>query len=183
MSAQSPFARWWDSLWATATRYGVMRDLADTRWDRLRTPGGLRLLIFVAFSVMFAGPPVVWFVEDPLGLVTLAFVVSVFLTWFLLRRAVRLIPDAPDEALDERLMAIRDRAYLGAYRAFAGLVGLIAAVFLVWSIAEIRAGVISASLSMTWPQVNAVIWFVFAQILLWPSVVLAIALQRKDVSI
>lgn len=49
---------------------------------------------------------------------------SLFSWWFvltlaaylLLRTSVRVVADAPDELLDERLVAVRDRAYLVAYR-------------------------------------------------------------------
>ena len=183
MTDRSVISRSWEWLWATTNRHEVMKDLADTRWDRLRTPRALRALTALALIVMFAGPVLVWFLQDPLGLIPLALVASVFVTWFLLRRAVRLVADAPDDALDERLEAIRNRTYLGAYRAFGGVVWLIATVFLIWSIVEIRAGIVSVSLELTWPQVNALIWFVFGQVMLWPSVVLAIALQKKDVSL
>lgn len=167
-------------LWWTTDRKGVMKNLADTKWNWLRTASGLKTLVVASLFVMFAGPTIVWFVNDG-GVLTLVLVASIFSVWFLLRRAVRLVADAPDDALDERLEAIRNRAYLGAYLAFANVVSVIATAFLIWSIAEIRAGVMSVGLLLTWPQVNAVIWFVLGQVLLWPSVLLAIALLRKKV--
>lgn len=42
-----------------------------------------------------------------------------------LRFSVRLIADAPAELLDERLIAVRDRTYLTAYRALSFVIGII----------------------------------------------------------
>lgn len=44
--------------------------------------------------------------------------------WVLLNRAVRLIAEAPDQALDERLVAVRNAAYRTAYRMVAVVTGL-----------------------------------------------------------
>lgn len=167
----------------SAHRQHIAKGLADTRWDGLRTPFGLGAVIAVAMVVLFVAPVLVWFVEDPIGLVPVAFVGSVYLTWFLLRRVARFVTVAPDEALDERLIAIRNRTYLLAYRALAGVFGLIAGALLVWSIVEIRSGAPAASFSISWPQVNALIWFVLAQILLMPSLTLALGIRRRKVQL
>jgi hypothetical protein len=45
--------------------------------------------------------------------------------YFALRYSVRLIGDAPTELLDERLVAIRDRTYLMAYRWLSFVIGII----------------------------------------------------------
>jgi hypothetical protein len=45
-----------------------------------------------------------------------------------LRFSVRLIADAPTELLDERLIAIRDRTYLSAYRWLSFVVGIVVGV-------------------------------------------------------
>ena len=162
-------------------RSGVVRELADTRWDWLRGPIGVRTVIALSILVLFVAPVVVWFVEDRSGAVPLAFVASVFLTWFLLRRAVRLVMDAPDRALDERLIAVRNQAYFLAYRALAGVMGTLASLLLLWSIIEIRSGAPFLQLTLTWPQVNALLWFVLAQVVLVPSLALAISLHRRKV--
>lgn len=162
-------------------RKSVVREFADTRWDWLRGARGLRILVTLSILVLFVAPVVVWFVEDSLGLVPLAFVATVYLTWFALRRAVRLVADAPDEALDERLITIRNQAYLTAYRALAAVIGIAASTLLLWSIVEIWSGTQVAQLSLTWPQVNALVWFALAQALLLPSLSLAIAINRRKV--
>lgn len=48
--------------------------------------------------------------------------------FFTLRFSVRLIADAPTELLDERLIAIRDRTYLSAYRWLSFVVGIVVGV-------------------------------------------------------
>ena len=164
-------------------RRGVVRELDDTRWDWLRGPLGLRMVVALSIVVLFVAPVVVWFVEDRWGLVTLAFVASVFLTRFLLRRAVRVVMDAPDHALDERLIAVRNQAYFVAYRAIAGVMGTGASLLLLWSIVEIRSGAQVADLSFSWPQVNALLWFVLAQVVLLPSLALAMSIHRRKVQL
>ena len=170
-------------LWHSTSPREVTKDLSDTRWDWLRTPRGLTVVIALSLFILFVAPVIVWFVDDELGLVLLAMVAGVFVAWFLLRRAVRLVADAPDDALDERLIEIRNRTYHSAYRAIAGVLGLIATVLLFWSIVEIRDGSPAATFSLTWPQVNAIVWFVFAHIMLLPSLTLAVALRRRKVQL
>ena len=172
-----------DWLWQTTNKNEVMKDLADTKGDWLRTPRGLDTVITIAFFMLFVAPVIVWFVDDGIGIIPLVMVAGIFAVWFLLRRAVRLVADAPDDALDERLIGIRNRTYLSAYRAIAGVLGLIATALLFWSIVEIRAGVPAATFSLTWPQANALVWFVFAQIMLMPSLTLAVGLRRRKVQL
>ncbi len=171
-----------DWLWQTTNKGEVMKDLADTKWDWLRTPRGLDTVITIAFSTLFVAPVIVWFVDDGIGIIPLVMVGGIFAAWFLLRRAVRLVADAPDEALDERLVAIRNRIYLSAYRALATVLAFIGVGILFW--AMVRADdsdTITTTLSLTWPQINAVVWFLYGQILIWPSLALAIALRRRKV--
>jgi len=170
-----------DWLWQTTDRKEVMKDLADTKWDWLRTTSGIKSVIGLALFVIFAGPLIVWFVDDGVGVIPIVLVAAIFGVWFLLRRAVRLVADAPDEALDERLIGIRNRTYLSAFRALANVVGLVGVAFLVWAARSADAGVITATMSLTWPQANAVVWFLYGQILVWPSLALAIAIDRRKV--
>ena len=176
----SAFNEW---LWHTTSPSEVTKDLSDTRWDWLRTPRGLTVVIGLSLFILFVAPVIVWFVDDGIGFVPLSMVAGVFVAWFLLRRAVRLVADAPDDALDERLIEVRNRTYLSAYRAIAGVLGLIVTALLFWSIVEIRAGTPAATFSLTWPQANALVWFVFAQIMLMPSLTLAVGLRRRKVQL
>jgi hypothetical protein len=91
------------------------------------------------------------------------------------------VADAPDEALDERLIAIRNRVYLSAYRSFVTVIGFLLVALLVWALWSQSDGTITATLSLTWPQANAVVWFVFGQMLVLPSLVLASAIRRRKV--
>ena len=168
---------------APTSRSAVVKALLDSRWDRLRTPGGLSLVIVFALVVTLVGPVVVWFVDDGRGILPLVLVGSIFASWFLLRRAVRFVPDSSDAGLDERLISIRDRVYLSAYRVLAAVMGTIFVVLLIWSIASIRSGIPSLSLTLTWPQFNAALWFVMALLLLLPSLSLAISIVRRKVQL
>lgn len=168
-------------LWQTTSSEYVQKDLSDTKWNWLRTPRGLTAVIAVSFVVVFVAPAIVWFVDDGFGVIPLLMVAAVFAVWFLLRRAVRLVADAPDEALDERLIAIRNRVYLSAFRALATVLGLMGTALLIWAFQADDSGVVTLTLSLTWPQTNAVVWFLFGQILIWPSLALAIAMRRRKV--
>ena len=99
-------------LWRTTSPGEVTKDLSDTRWNWLRTPRGLTVVIAVSSFILFIAPVIVWFLDDGIGFIPLSMVAGVFVAWFLLRRAVRLVADAPDDALDERQIGIRNRTYL-----------------------------------------------------------------------
>jgi hypothetical protein len=105
--------------------------------------------------------------------------VAPMLTWWLSRVSARVIADAPDELLDERLLAIRNAAYHEAYRLLGLVVSLIVivAIALDISITETTRefGVADwTSLSVSLPFVA--IWAVSSL----PSLVL-IAKQSADV--
>jgi hypothetical protein len=78
-------------------------------------------------------------------------------------------------------MAIRNRIYLTAYRALATVLGFIGVGILVWAFRADDSGTITTTLTLTWPQTNAVVWFLYGQILIWPSLVLAIAIRQRKV--
>ena len=168
-------------LWQTTNHREVEKDLSDTKWDWLRSHRGLTTVIATAFFILFVAPVIVWFIDDGIGVIPLVMVAGVFGVWFLLRRAVRLVADAPDEALDERLVAIRNRIYLSAYRALATVLGFIGVAILIWAFRADDSGTIISTLTLTWTQTNAVVWFLYGQVLLWPSLALAIAIRRREV--
>jgi hypothetical protein len=170
-----------DSLWQTTSAREVTKDLSDTKWDLLRSRRGLGAVIALALFVIFVAPVIVWFVDDGIGVIPLVMAAGVFVVWFLLRRAVRLVADAPDDALDERLVAIRNRIYLSAYRALATVLGFIGMSILVWAFQADDSGTITTTLRLTRPQTNVVVWFLCGQILIWPSLVLAIAIRHRKV--
>lgn len=61
---------------------------------------------------------------------------AALILWLLVRQSVRSVADAPDELIDERLIAVRDSAYLSAYR----IIGLMMSVGLgaVWGFLQGR---------------------------------------------
>lgn len=110
------------------TEAEVVRSLSDTRPTRLRQQGPRRTLV-IAMAVVLAAMALIGFVTESkltsyleFGLIAVAVVL-----YTLLRKAVRLISDAPDELLDERQIAVRDAAHTVAYRALA-LVGSVVLV-------------------------------------------------------
>jgi hypothetical protein len=94
----------------------------------------------------------------------LALVAMVWL-WFLLRRATRLVVDAPDRGVDELLIRLRDRVFVLAYQLLAVVVVGIAALLFVTS-----AGGISEPLAI------ALAWAAFGSAFGLPIVVAAVAL-------
>ena len=110
------------------TEAEVVRSLNDARPTRLRQQGPRRTLV-IAMAVVLAAMALIGFVTESkltsyleFGLIAVAVVL-----YTLLRKAVRLISDAPDELLDERQIAVRDAAHTVAYRALA-LVGSVVIV-------------------------------------------------------
>ena len=110
------------------TEAEVVRSLNDARPTRLRQQGPRRTLV-IAMAVVLAAMALIGFVTESkltsyleFGLIAVAVVL-----YTLLRKAVRLISDAPDELLDERQIAVRDAAHTVAYRVLA-LVGSVVLV-------------------------------------------------------
>ena len=99
------------------SRSEVVRSLSDQRPSRLRQQGPRRLLV-VGTALVIATLALTIFITQTkfrsyseIGLMVLGLVL-----YFQLRKAVRLISDAPNELLDERQIALRDAAYTVAYR-------------------------------------------------------------------
>ena len=104
---------------ARAQREQRARDLQhDERFDAFRTLRARRALVVLGYLALFAAAALSW--ADLPGLAGVAAHV-VFLfgigVAFVLRRALRQTDDAPDEALDERLVAIRNAAHRSAFYA------------------------------------------------------------------
>ena len=99
------------------SRSEVERSLSDQRPSRLRQQGPRRLLV-VGTALVIATLALTIFITQTkfrsyseIGLMVLG-----LMLYFQLRKAVRLISDAPNELLDERQIAVRDAAYTVAYR-------------------------------------------------------------------
>jgi hypothetical protein len=99
------------------TRDEVLKSLADQRPTRLRQQSVRRALVIVngLFGLVLAGSRVITGVKlrTYLEFILMAGMIYLYLS---LRRSVRHISDAPDELLDERLIVLRNSAYLVAYR-------------------------------------------------------------------
>jgi hypothetical protein len=149
-----------------ALHASAQRLLDDSRHDRLRTRSGLLavLAVYVAATVILA---TLWLAFGSAGGIVgiavwaLAFVV--------LRRAVRSQADLPDEVLDERMRAERDRAYLDAFRGVAGIVVVAALI----ALGATTIGEPPATVTINENQVNAGFWVLLSIVLGAPSVALA----------
>jgi pimeloyl-ACP methyl ester carboxylesterase len=96
--------------------------------------------------------------------------------WLAVRRSVRLIADAPADLLDERLVALRDRTYVGSYRVLTFAIGLLAAnVIIVHDINDTNADTVDAQLRLLVACAYASIWAVSAL----PSVLLAWTMRNE----
>lgn len=171
------------SFQATASIKSVEKQLSDTKWDGLRSPTALRSLVIGANAVIVVGTTFLITVGDnEWTSLLLLYILFLFIFWFLLRQAVRLIPDAPDTALDERLVRDRNRAFYTAY-------GLLSGVVLVLTIAMFgfvlkqdfsdQSDGFTYAFVVTWPQVQALFWLVYSYVFMSPSMVMAWLESRR----
>jgi hypothetical protein len=162
-----------EAAWATASVKQVEKQLNDTQWDGLRTRGAKIFLLVATNVFLFVGTVFLIVVGDNgWTALSLIYILLVFAFWFLLRQSVRLVADAPEEALDERLVRIRDRSYVIAYRWLALIVMGLATALIVFSVvSDSQAGSdgFSYNLPLTWPQIQAVFWLIFAYAFMLPS--------------
>jgi hypothetical protein len=161
------------SGWETATVKSVEKQLNDTQWDGLRTRGAKTFLLIATNVFLLAGTVFLVVVGDNgWTALSLIYILLLFTFWFLLRKAVRLVADAPEEALDERLIQIRDRSYVIAYRWLSMLAILLAMALLAFTIVtdgQSENDGFSYSIPLTWPQVQAIFWLIFAYTAMLPS--------------
>ena len=144
----------------------VMR---DTRFDWMRTRAARRSIVALMIAMLVA-MPVAWMTLPSLaalGVVGLAAIV-----WWALRMSVRVVADLPEEFLDERQARVRDRAYVEAYRWFAGLTLIAATAALIWFVVASENDVVSVEL--TWGVAMATFWAFEGLALTLPSIVLAL---------
>jgi len=165
------------SFTQTASAKSVERQLADTKWDGLRTPGALRFLVIGANVVTIIGTLFLFWVDDnKLTALSLVYIFFLFVFWFLLRQAVRLIPEAPDSVLDERMIQERNSTYYRAYQVLFGISAVFAGGLLGYAVASDlgdEGDGFNYELNLTWPQINAVFWLIFGYAQLLPSMVMA----------
>jgi general stress protein CsbA len=107
------------------TRSEVIKSQNDTRFNFLRTRKSRRLMIAglslltVLVALSSALPTKASSYVGTLGGLFL------LIGYLLLRTSVRHIADSPDELLDERQIALRDRSYLHSYRIISSVFALL----------------------------------------------------------
>ena len=160
----------------------VQELMVDTKFDRLRTPAAKRLLVVLGALSLVGAALLYWF-EDSLFIgAGFLGVLLVFTVWWLLRLSLRLVADAPDEALDEFQVRQRDRTYLDAYRTLGLLMSALAVglMLLVISTDVVESGSVEHyELSLTFGQVSAIIWLVLGSTPLIPNLTLAWSQAKK----
>lgn len=160
-----------------ASEKSVRKQLSDTKWDGLRTRGALQFLVFGTNITMIAGTLFLFRVGDNRwASLMILYIIAILVFWFLLRTAVRLIPDAPDRALDERLIQERNSVYHRAYQYLMGVSGALTGALLGYSISEDLlndSDGFNYTWQFTWPQVNAIFWLVFGYAYMLPSLIMA----------
>jgi uncharacterized membrane protein len=107
------------------TRNEVVRSLADTRFNSLRTRKSRRVLVVALSTLLTLEVAASWLPKTPAMIVgDIGFFLILF-GYFAIRSSVRHVADSPDELLDERQIRVRDRSYLHAYRIMAGAFALV----------------------------------------------------------
>ena len=173
-----------DAGWSTASVKSVERQLSDTKWDGLRTTSAKRGLFWAAHLVILFGTGFLLSVGDtPWAAYSLIHILLIFVMWFLVRQSVRLIADAPEEALDEMFLAKRNASYVVAFRTMsATVVGVLIAlgVFVILADNAPDSDGFNYVLNFTWPQFQALFWFIMGYALMSPSLgMLSIELSEK----
>lgn len=158
------------------TAANIDQIMRDTKWDAMRTARAQKLLVVAAGLSLVASPVLFWFedfIKPGIGILS---VLPIFLFWWLLRISVRLVADAPDEFLDELQIRQRDRTYLHSFRTLAGIVSALAVALMIVTISKdvTTVGAVEYyNFSVTFGQVNAVIWSILGSTILVPNMVLA----------
>ena len=160
-----------------ASEKSVKKQLADTKWDGLRTRGALRFLVIGTNTAVILGTTFLFLVGDnDWAALVMLYIVALIVFWFLLRTAVRLIPDAPDSALDERMIQERNIVYRRAYQYLMGISGVLAGGLLGYAVGSDLANSgdgFNYEIKLTWPQINAIFWAVFGYAYMLPSLIMA----------
>lgn len=160
-----------------ASEKSVQKQLADTKWDGLRTKGALQFLVLSANATALVGTIFLFLVGDnDWAVLTILYIAILFIFWFLLRTAVRLIPDAPDNALDERMIQERNSVYHRAYQYLFGISAALAGALLGYTVASDfldDGDGFNYQINLTWPQINAIFWLVFGYAYMLPSLIMA----------
>jgi hypothetical protein len=173
-----------DAAWASASVKSVEKQLNDAKWDGLRTRRAKAVLLVGSnVAILFGTGLLVAVGDNRWATYSLIHILLIFVFWFLLRQSVRLVADAPEEALDEMMLQLRNRAYVIAFR-WLSVVGfvIITAImaFAIVSDFDEAGDGFNYLVPLTWPQVQAIFWLVAAYTFMLPSMaLLSVELGRK----
>lgn len=141
------------------------RELNDTRFDRFRTRGGRRLVVGAWAIAVAALVTAGWF--DEVLVVAAALLAVIGASW-VLRRTVRGMADLPEEVLDERMDATRNRAFRRAFITLSAIT--IAVLWIYWVAAD--------SSRIAWDiearHIEALMWLVVGVASGLPSAIIAL---------
>lgn len=156
--------------WASVSPQSVEKQLNDTKWDGLRTRAARMFLFWGSNLAILGGTVVLWLVgENPWALYVLIHVLILLVFWYLLRQSVRLVADAPEEILDERLLTHRNRSHVIAFRWLSALAVAVVTAMMTYFLFGTRLDGFSYIITPSWTQVQAVFWLVMAYSTMLPS--------------
>jgi len=139
--------------------------LRDARYDWLRPLGRRRALVMTSAAIIAAHSLLLW-VQGP-RLVSLVLMVGGFVSYSLLKWAVRGMADLPEELIDERMNAVRDRQYRVAYTLLSG--GMATILLVMWMAAD--------AARVAWPpqahHLESVFWALMFSAICLPSMLVA----------
>lgn len=170
---------------SSAGRKNVEKLLVDTKWDGLRTRSALRFLVIASNLGILSGAVFLYFVEDNIyASYAMIHLVLILVFWALLRQAVRLIPDAPSDLLDERMLKERNSIYFTAFQRLGTIVTILLIAFMLYLLvtdARSDSDGFTYSLSFTWPQAQALFGFVYGYTFMLPSMIMAWRESKRTV--
>jgi len=146
----------------------VQRAQRDQRFQWLRSRTARRTLVII--SALLCVGIIPGFAQGG-SIVGIVVTIAAALSWWALRISVRTVADLPDRFLDERQRAIRNRAYLSAYRIYASIIGGLATIGLVVFILVSENDAVT--LTTTWNQAVGAVLFVLVVASVLPSMVVA----------
>lgn len=165
------------NLTTTAGRKSVEKQLVDTKWDGLRSRGALRFLVIGSNVAILLGTIFLIFAGDNVyASYTIIHIVLLLIFWALLRQAVRLIPEAPADMLDERMLKERNSVYFSAYQKLGTVITVLAIAFMVYVIAsdvQAESDGFNYTLDFTFPQAQAFFWLIYSYTFMLPSMIMA----------
>jgi len=158
----------WKERKEADTERKVERIQRDQRFQWLRSRTARRILVIISALLCVGIIPGFAQGGSSVGIVV---TIAAALSWWALRVSVRTVADLPDRFLDERQRAIRNRAYVSAYRIYASIIGGLATIGLVAFILVSENDAVT--LTTTWNQAIGGVLFVLVIASALPSMVVA----------